>query len=239
MRFAAIVIAAAVLGGAGLAVPVASAAKGAARAVKTEGDVPSIRFEKYTLPNGLEVILAEDHRLPLVAFNVWYHVGARNETQGLTGFAHLFEHLMFAGSKHLPRGTADKIVESVGGTDANGSTNFDRTNYYFTLPSSQFELGLWIKSDMMGYMIDEIDATSLANQQDVVRNERRQRIENQPYGIVQEAVFHNLFPKEHPYYAVVMGSHTDIQAATLGDVKRFYKTYYRPNNATLVRAGDF
>ena len=209
------------------------------RAVTSKGGIPSIRYEKYTLSNGLEVILAEDHRLPLVAFNVWYHVGARNERPGLTGFAHLFEHLMFAGSRHIARGTAVKLVVASGGTDTNGSTNFDRTNYHFTLPSSQLELGLWIKSDMMGYMIDEVDAVSLANQQDVVRNERRQRIENQPYGVVHEAVFHNLFPADHPYYALVMGSHADIQAATLSDVKAFSKTYYRPNNATLVLAGDF
>jgi zinc protease len=211
----------------------------AVRAVKTEGGIPSINFEKYQLANGLQVILAEDHRLPLVAFNLWFHVGARNEVLGRTGFAHLFEHLMFAGTKHLARGVADKLVEGVGGTDSNGSTDFDRTRYYFTLPSSELELGLWIKSDMMGYMIDEIDQVSLSNQQDVVRNERRQSVENQPYGIVEEAVYHALFPKDHPHYASVIGSHADIQAATLEDVKEFFKTYYRPNNATLVLAGDF
>jgi zinc protease len=216
----------------------APAAK-SARAVKTEGGLPSIEFEKYTLPNGLQVILAEDHRLPLVAFNVWFHVGAKNEVVGRTGFAHLFEHLMFAGTKHLQRGVADKIVEGVGGTDSNGSTDFDRTRYYFTLPSNQLELGMWIKSDMMGYMIDEIDQVALANQQDVVRNERRQRFENEPYGIVNEALYHALYPKDHPHHAVVIGSHADIQAATLKDVKSFFKTYYRPNNATLALAGDF
>jgi len=210
-----------------------------ARAIHTENGVPSIRFEKYKLANGLEVILAEDHRLPLIAFNVWYHVGPRNERPGLTGFAHLFEHLMFAGSKHIVRGEADKIVDGAGGTDNNGTTDFDRTNYFFTLPSNRLELGLWIKSDMMGYMIDEVDQVALANQQDVVRNERRQRIENQPYGIVEEAVFHSLFPKDHPYYASVMGSHADIQAANLGNVMNFSHTYYRPNNATLVLVGDF
>ncbi len=213
--------------------------RAAIRAVTAEGGLPNIAFEKYTLPNGLEVILAEDHRLPLVAFNVWFHVGARNEVAGRTGFAHLFEHLMFAGTKHLARGVADKIVEGVGGTDYNGTTDFDRTRYFFTLPANQLELGLWMKADMMGYMIDEIDQVSLANQQDVVRNERRQRVENEPYGIATEALYHTLYPKDHPHYAVVIGSHADIQAATLKDVKAFFKTYYRPNNATLALAGDF
>ena len=217
----------------------ATPAEAAVRAVSTEGGLPSIRFEKYVLPNGLQVVLAEDRRLPLVAFNLRFHVGAKNETPGLTGFAHLFEHLMFAGTRHIPRGQADKLVEGAGGTDSNGTTDFDRTRYFFTLPSNQLELGLWIKSDMMGYMIDEVDQVSLANQQDVVRNERRQRVENQPYGVVEEAVYRTLFPREHPHYAAIIGSHADIQAATLKDVKAFFKTYYRPNNATFVLAGDF
>jgi zinc protease len=216
-----------------------NSASNSVRAVQTSGDLPTLAFEKYTLPNGLEVILAEDRRLPLVAFNLWFHVAAKNETPGRTGFAHLFEHLMFAGTKHIPRGQADKMVEGAGGTDSNGTTDFDRTNYFFTLPANQLELGLWIKSDMMGYMIDEVDQVALANQQDVVRNERRQSVENRPYGIVQEALYHSLFPKDHPHHAAVIGSHADIQAATLADVKSFFKTYYRPNNATLVLAGDF
>ena len=169
-------------------------------AVVTQGDQLSIRHEKYKLANGLTVILVEDHRLPLVAFNLWIHAGPRNEAAGQTGFAHLFEHLMFAGTKHIARGETDKIVDGVGGTDSNGSTNFDRTNYYFTLPSNQLELGLWIKSDMLGYMSDEVDSTALANQQDVVRNERRQSIENRPYGIADEVVYQALF------YIVVLNS---------------------------------
>jgi zinc protease len=208
-------------------------------AVVAEGDSVSIAFEKYTLANGLEIILAEDHRLPLVAFNMWVHAGPRNETKGLTGFAHLFEHLMFAGTRHIARGEADRIIDTAGGTDSNGSTDFDRTNYFFTLPSNQLELGMWIKSDMLGYMIDQIDAVSLANQQDVVRNERRQSIENRPYGIVEEALFQALYPEDHPYHAFVMGSHSDIQSAKLADVKRFALTYYRPNNVTLTIVGDF
>ncbi len=201
-------------------------------------DTQQIPFEKYKLGNGLEVILLEDHRLPLVALNVWYHVGAVNEEPGRTGFAHLFEHMMFAGSKHVPRGMADQLTEGAGATDSNGSTDFDRTNYYDTWPSDQLQLGLWIHADRMGYLLDVLDQAALANQQDVVRNERRQRIENQPYGIVEEGLYHNLFPKVHPYYASVMGSHADIQAAKLDDVKKFFKLYYSPNNATLVLAGD-
>ncbi len=201
-------------------------------------DVPEIKYEKFKLANGLEVILVENHRLPLVAVNIWYHVGAINERPGLTGFAHLFEHMMFAGSKHVPRGVADQLADAAGATDANGSTDFDRTNYYDTWPSSQLDLALWIHSDRMGYMLDVLDQTALSTQQDVVRNERRQSYENRPYGIVEEALYHNLFPKAHPYYASVIGSHADIQAAKLEDIRGFLKLYYRPNNASLVIAGD-
>jgi zinc protease len=216
--------------------PAAAAAQGA---VVSDNGQLAIRHEKYKLANGLEIILVEDHRLPLVAFNLWIHAGPRNEARGQTGFAHLFEHLMFAGTKHSPRGETDKLIDSVGGTDSNGSTNFDRTNYFFTLPSNQLELGLWIKSDMLGFMTDEVDSTALANQQDVVRNERRQRTENRPYGMTDEAIYQALFPEGHPYRAVVIGSHADIQSIKLEDVKAFARTYYRPNNATLVLAGDF
>lgn len=200
--------------------------------------LPKIVFEKFTLPNGLDVILVEDHKLPIAAVNIWYHVGAANEKSGLTGFAHLFEHMMFAASKHVPRGMADKLLEGAGVTDSNGSTSFDRTNYYDTVPSNQLELALWIHSDRMGYLLDVLDQTALSNQQDVVRNERRQNYENRPYGIVEEAVYHQLFPKAHPYHASVIGSHADIQAAKLDDIKDFFKTYYRPNNASLVIVGD-
>jgi zinc protease len=208
-------------------------------AVRMAAGQLAIAHEKFMLPNGFEVILVEDHRLPLVAFNLWVHAGPRNEAKGQTGFAHLFEHLMFAGSRHVRRGEFDKYIDAAGGTDNNGSTNFDRTNYFFTLPSNQLELGLWLKSDMLGWMIDEVDAVALANQQDVVRNERRQSVENQPYGIVEEAMYHALYPEGHPYRAVVIGSHADIQRIQLADVKAFARTYYRPNNATLVLAGDF
>jgi zinc protease len=202
------------------------------------GAVPSIKYEKYTLANGLIVILSEDHRLPLVSTNIWYHVGPANELPGKTGFAHLFEHMMFEGSKHVPGNGHIRFMEAAGASDLNGTTDFDRTNYFETVPSNQLELALWLESDRMGYLPDRLDQASLTNQQDVVRNERRQSIENSPYGIVEEAVFHNLFPKQHPYYADVMGSHADIQAAKLEDVRNFFKLYYAPNNASLAIVGD-
>jgi zinc protease len=199
---------------------------------------PAVAFEKYTLPNGLEVILVEDHKLPLTAVNLWYHVGPANEAPGRTGFAHLFEHMMFAATRHVPRGLADRLLEGAGATDSNGSTDFDRTNYFDTVPSNQLELALWVHADRMGYLPDVLDQRALSNQQDVVRNERRQSVENRPYGIVEEALYHQLFPKTHPYYASVMGSHADIQAARLADIREFFVRYYGPNNASLVIAGD-
>src|SRR2546421_773661 len=202
-------------------------------------DVPQLKFEKYQLENGLEVILSEDHRLPMVAVNLWYHVGPANELPGRTGFAHLFEHMMFEGSRHVPGSSHFHHLEAAGASDINGTTDFDRTNYFETLPSNQLELALWLESDRMGYLPDQLDQASLTNQQDVVRNERRQSIENSPYGIVEEAVFHKLFPTGHPYYADVMGSHADIQAAKVEDVRNFFKLYYAPNNASLAIVGDF
>ena len=200
---------------------------------------PSIPYEKYRLANGLEVILSQDRTLPLVAVDIWYHVGAANEERGRTGFAHLFEHMMFTGSKHLARGVSEKLLEGVGGTDANATTSFDRTNYFDTVPSNQLELALWTHADRMGYLLDSLDQTALSNQQDVVRNERRQSFENRPYGIVDEALYHALFPPGHPYRPAIIGSHLDIQAAGLADVRDFFKRYYRPNNATLTLVGDF
>jgi len=202
-------------------------------------DTPTLAYEKYTLANGLDVILSEDHRLPLVSVDLWYHVGPAEEAAGRTGFAHLFEHMMFEGSKHVPARAHFRMVEAAGGTNMNGTTDFDRTNYFESLPANQLELGLWLESDRMGYLLDTLDQTKLANQQDVVRNERRQSIEGQPYGVVEEGMFHLLFPKGHPYYADVIGSHADVQAAKLEDVKNFFKTYYAPNNASLAIVGDF
>jgi zinc protease len=202
-------------------------------------DIPHIAFEKYQLPNGLEVILSEDHRLPLVAVNLWYHVGPANEAAGRTGFAHLFEHMMFQGSRDVKANEHFRYLEGAGSSEYNGTTDFDRTNYFETVPADQLALALWLESDRMGYLIDKLDQKNLSTQQDVVRNERRQSTENIPYGIVDEALFHHLFPATHPYYPEVIGSHADIQAAKLDDVRSFFKQYYTPNNASLAIVGDF
>jgi zinc protease len=201
--------------------------------------LPTIPFEKYKLKNGLEVILSEDHTLPLVSVNLWYHVGPANERPGRTGFAHLFEHMMFEGSQHVGGKAHFAYLEGAGATDINGTTNFDRTNYYETIPSNQLELALWLESDRMGYLVGTLDIDKLANQRDVVRNERRQSTENTPYGLAEEGLFHLLFPKGHPYYPAVIGSHADVEAAKLEDVREFFRQYYTPNNATLAIVGDF
>jgi len=206
--------------------------------VNEEQAIPELQFEKYRLDNGLEVILLEDHRLPLVAVNIWYHVGPANERPGLTGFAHLFEHMMFQGSKHLRDDQHFRLLEAAGASEINGTTDFDRTNYFETLPSDQLELALWLESDRMGFLLETLDSPKLENQRDVVRNERRQSVENQPYGLVEEALFHNLFPEDHPYHASVIGSHADIEAARLADVRDFFRLYYAPNNASLAIVGD-
>ena len=213
---------------------------GTARAADKAAKPPQVKleFEKYTLPNGLEVVLHEDHQLPIVGVNIWYHTGPANERAGQTGFAHLFEHLMFQSSGHVPEDSYFKYLEAAGSSFVNGSTDFDRTNYLEDVPSNQLELALWLESDRMGFLLDRLDAPSFANQQDVVRNERRQSVENAPYGLVEEELYHQLFPKTHPYYASVIGSHEDIQNAKVDDVREFFKLYYVPNNATLVIAGD-
>jgi len=200
--------------------------------------VPSIKYEKYTLKNGLEVILSENHRLPLVAVDLWYHVGPANERAGRTGFAHLFEHMMFEGSQHVGPREHGRYLEAAGASDINGTTDFDRTNYFETLPSNQLQLALWLESDRMGYLLGKLDSERLTNQRDVVRNERRQSTENTPYGLVEEELYHQLFPKDHPYYAVVIGSHRDIDAARIDDVREFFRQYYTPNNASLAITGD-
>ncbi len=202
-------------------------------------DIPRIQFEKYTLANGLEVILSQNRRLPMVAVNLWYHVGPANEEPGRTGFAHLFEHMMFQSSKHVPPDSHFKLLEAAGASDLNGTTDYDRTNYFETVPSNQLELALWLESDRMGYLLEKVDQASLSNQQDVVRNERRQSVENQPYGLAEEGLVQTLFPQKHPYYGSVIGSHEDIQAAKLDDVKRFFRQYYAPNNASVAIVGDF
>ena len=202
------------------------------------GPIPELPYEKYTLPNGLDVILVEDHRLPLVAVNLWYHVGPANERPGRTGFAHLFEHMMFQGSRHVGSDRHIQRLEAAGASEINGTTDFDRTNYFETLPSNQLELALWMESDRMGFLLDTLDQQELTGQIDVVRNERRQSIENAPYGLVEEEIFHQLFPAGHPYYASVIGSHADLEAARLEDVRGFFREYYAPSNASLAIVGD-
>jgi zinc protease len=200
--------------------------------------LPEIKYEKYTLPNGLTVIAHEDHRLPLVAVDLWYHVGPLNERAGRTGFAHLFEHMMFEGSEHVGEKAHIKYVQSAGGTDINGTTDFDRTNYFETMPSNQLALALWLESDRMGFLMEGLNRTLLTNQRDVVRNERRQG-EGRPYYVANETVIHMLYPQSHPYYGNVMGSHTDIESARIADVRDFHQQYYTPNNASIAIAGDF
>jgi zinc protease len=198
----------------------------------------AIAFEQYSLDNGLTVILHRDPSLPLVAVNLWYHVGPANEPPGRSGFAHLFEHLMFEGSRHVGR-EFDWLLESVGATNVNGTTSWDRTNYFETVPRENLELVLWIESDRMGFMLDGLDQERLDVQRDVVKNERRQSYENAPYGPSTLALSDALFPKGHPYHGAIIGSMEDLTAATLDDVKQFFATYYVPSNATLAIAGDF
>jgi zinc protease len=199
---------------------------------------PRIQFEKYTLPNGLEVILHEDHSTPIVTVDTWYHVGSGDEQVGRTGFAHLFEHIMFMGSQNVPVGAFDQMLEAAG-ADNNGSTTEDRTNYYENLPSNALALALWLDADRMGFLLPTMDLAKLNLQRDVVKNERRQRVDNQPYGRADETILAALYPKSHPYSWPVIGSMADLSAASLDDVKNFFRTYYAPNNATMVIAGDF
>ena len=200
--------------------------------------IPRIPFEKYKLPNGLEVILHEDHSTPIVAVDTWYHVGSGDEQVGRTGFAHLFEHIMFMGSQHVPVGAFDQMLEAAGANN-NGSTTEDRTNYYETLPSNALALALWLDSDRMGFLLPTMDLPKVNLQRDVVKNERRQRVDNVPYGRADETILAALYPKSHPYSWPVIGSMADLTAASLIDVQNFFKTYYAPNNATLTIAGDF
>jgi zinc protease len=202
--------------------------------------IPNIPYEKYKLKNGLEVILSEDHRLPLVSVNIWYHVGAANELPGRTGFAHLFEHLMFEGSKNVGQRNHHKYLKAAGASEnsPSGNTSFDRTSFFETLPSNQIELALWLESDRMGSMLDVLDADKLSTQRDVVRNERRATYENTIFTLMQEGEYHALFPKGHPYFANVMGSHADIESAKLDELRDFSRHYYTPNNATIVIVGD-
>jgi predicted Zn-dependent peptidase len=207
-------------------------------AARAQGSDPQLKFEKYQLQNGLTVILSEDHRLPQVAVDVWYHVGAGNQTPGHSGFAHLFEHLMFSGSRHLPS-HFDKVMESIGASQVNGTTNFDRTNYFEIVPSDKLPVALWVESDRMGYLLDVLDEGKLKIQRDVVSNEKRQNVENRPYGLAQQRLCDIFFPRPHPYYECVIGDIAEIQAASLSDVRAFFRQHYGPNHASLALVGDF
>jgi zinc protease len=216
----------------------ATAQKKSAAAPAAKLKLPTLSYETYTLPNGLQVITHEDHRLPLVAVDLWYHVGPLNERPGRTGFAHLFEHMMFEGSEHVGEKAHIKEVDAAGATGVNGTTDFDRTNYFETMPANQLELALWLESDRMGFLMEGLDRVKLANQRDVVRNEKRQG-EGRPYAAANDAVAHLLYPKGHPYYGDVIGSHADVEAARIADVRDFHQQFYTPNNSTIAIAGDF
>jgi len=195
-----------------------------------------IPYTKATLANGLEVIVHEDRHLPMVAVNLWYHVGSKNERPGRTGFAHLFEHLMFEGSAHHDSGYFEPL-QRAGGL-VNGSTNTDRTNYWEVVPTGALELALWMESDRMGHLLPALTEAKFVNQRDVVLNERRQNYENRPYGLAGVALSGALFPPDHPYHWMTIGDPADLRAATLDDVKAFFERYYHPANASLVLAGD-
>ena len=196
----------------------------------------NIPFVKHTLSNGLDVLLHQDRACPIVAVNVWYHVGSKNEQPGRTGFAHLFEHLMFEGSQHHDTGYFAPL-QGAGGS-LNGSTNADRTNYWEVVPSNALELALWMESDRMGYLLPALTDSKFANQRDVVLNERRQNYENRPYGLAPMAMLAALFPAAHPYHWTTIGETDDLHAARLEDVRKFFATYYHPANASLSLAGD-
>ena len=198
----------------------------------------AIPLERHRLDNGLKIVLSQDNTVPIVAVNIWYGVGSRNELPGHTGFAHLFEHMMFQGSKHVPKNKHFELIERAGGT-LNATTWFDRTNYFETVPSRDLELALWLESDRMGWMLPAMDQEKLDNQRDVVKNEKRQRYDNQPYGDWDQRLQALIYPKDHPYHHPVIGSVEDLDAATLEDVAAFFATYYVPNNAVLTIAGDF
>src|SRR5262245_25110890 len=211
----------------------AASPRSADQSIASEVDIP---FTKFVLPNGLTVVVHEDHKAPIVAVNVWYHVGSKDERLGKTGFAHLFEHLMFNGSENW---NDEYFVpfQKVGATEMNGTTNFDRTNYFANVPTTALDLALWMESDRMGHLLGAVDQAKLDEQRGVVQNEKRQG-ENQPYGLVFRTILENIFPAGHPYSWPTIGSMEDLNAASLPDVQTWFRTYYGPNNAVLVLAGD-
>jgi zinc protease len=196
----------------------------------------NIPFSKRTLANGLDVLIHEDHGCPIVAVNLWYHVGSKNERPGKTGFAHLFEHLMFEGSQHHDRGYFQPLQGA--GATLNGSTNADRTNYWEVVPTGALELALWMESDRMGYLLPALTEAKFANQRDVVLNERRQNYENRPYGLAPMALLAALYPPDHPYHWTTIGEIADLQAVQLDEVHAFFRRYYHPANASIALAGD-
>jgi len=207
-----------------------------AASLATAGQL-AIPHERYELDNGLDVLLIEDHSTPVVHVHVWYHVGSKDETEGLTGFAHLFEHLMFQGSVSQPGEYFDPLIAV--GASINGTTNTDRTNYFETVPSEFLPMALFLESDRMGWLLPELTQEKLDNQREVVRNERRQRYEIPPFGTAYGTLMENVFPKGHPYHHLTIGSHEDLQNASLDDVKAFFTEWYAPNNAVLAISGDF
>ena len=197
----------------------------------------TVPYTRFTLPNGLTVILHEDHTTPTVSVNVYYHVGSGSEKPGRTGFAHLFEHLMFEGSANVPEGKYDQWLEAAGGEN-NGSTSTDRTNYWINVPSNALELALFLESDRMAYLLNTMSKERVDGQRDVVKNERRQSYENRPYGMAFVVLSENLYPPDHPYHWPTIGSMADLSAASYEDVVEFFKRYYAPNNASLCIGGD-
>lgn len=196
----------------------------------------SVPHTRFVLPNGLTVILHEDHTTPTISVNLWYHVGSGNEKPGRTGFAHLFEHIMYEGSANVPEGKYDEWLEAAGGSN-NGSTNADRTNYWVNIPNNALDLSLFLESDRLGYLLEAMSPGKVDGQRDVVKNERRQSYENRPYGMASIVIAENLYPPDHPYHWPTIGSMADLSAASYEDVVEFFKTYYIPNNASLVIAG--
>jgi zinc protease len=195
-----------------------------------------IAFTRRVLDNGLNVIVHEDHRCPIVAVNIWYHVGSKNEQPGRTGFAHLFEHLMFEGSEHYDKGYFHPLQEA--GGLINGSTNADRTNYWEVVPTNALEIALWMDSDRMGYLLPALTQAKFENQREVVLNERRQNYENRPYGLAPVVILGALFPADHPYHWLSIGVPADLRAASLDEVRHFFESYYHPRNASVALAGD-
>src|SRR5271163_2849128 len=219
-----------------LAVAVLAVSALFAVAARAQNAVVDILYTKFTLDNGLTLIVHEDHKAPIVAVNVWYHVGSGNEVPGKTGFAHLFEHLMFGGSEHA-KGSYIEAMEKVGATDLNGTTNTDRTNYFEDVPTSALDYALFLESDRMGSLLGSLDQKTLDLQRGVVQNEKRQG-ENQPYGVTRQLLTKNTYPAGHPYSWTTIGDMADLDAASMKDVQDWFKTYYGPSNVVIVIAGD-